>query len=197
MIKSLLLSNLEKAINRFLSLDPGAAKNQKPLMGKIVCFSFTDLAQSFYMCFSDPQINLQSYCQGKPDLTISGTLSSFLKMATNKQSGTLPADMDISGNIQLAQQFQHFFNHIDIDWEEHLSRFTGDTIATETGKVLRNARSFLRKTIHVLAMDTKEFFEEEKRMIPSKQAVENFCHDVDNLRHGIARLETRLKKING
>jgi ubiquinone biosynthesis protein UbiJ len=197
MIKSLLLSNLEKTINRFISLDPFAAKNQTPLVGKVVCFTFTDLAQSFYMCFSDQQINLQSYCQGKPDLTISGTLSSFLKMASNKKNGTLPNDMDISGNAQLAQQFQHFFNGIDIDWEEHLSHFTGDTIATEAGKFLKSARSFMKKTVHSLAMDAKEFVEEEQRVIPSKHKVESFCHEVDSLRHGIARLETRLKKING
>jgi ubiquinone biosynthesis protein UbiJ len=196
MIKSVLLYSLERAINTFVCLDASAQKKQRALADKIICLKLSDIDQHFFMYFTADKIYLQSECMKKPDLSVSGSCAAFIKMAVNKHQATVPMDMEISGNAHLAQEFQHFLTHINIDWEEHLSHFTGDTVATNTGKFVRNFRGFARKTFHSLAINSKEFLEEEKKIIASKRDVADFCSQVDDLRHQVARLEIQVRKIN-
>lgn len=194
MIKSFLLYSLERAINTFVSLDASAKKNQKTLVGKIICLEFIDINQHFFMCFTADKICLQSECMKKPDLSVSGSCAAFIKMAINKHQTSMPMDMEVSGSAHLAQEFQHFLKHLDVDWEEHLSHFTGDVVATDAGKLARNFKKLVKKTFHSLAVNSKEFLEEEKKIIASKTDVADFCAQVDELRHHIARLEIQARK---
>ena len=43
----------------------------------------------------------------------------------------------MTGDVELGQQVKTLFDEIDIDWEGHLARFTGDVVAFQVGSLFR------------------------------------------------------------
>ncbi|MEM9243157.1 MAG: SCP2 sterol-binding domain-containing protein [Pseudomonadota bacterium] len=195
MIKSIALTALETTINKYLALDNTITTKLQPLVNKIVQIEFTDIHQLVYLLFTDKYILLQSHVNRQADLSISGNLLSFITMATQKNSSNLPENMRLVGNAHLAQQFQLFMNAIDIDWEEQLAKFTGDTAATRITRVCQKIKQSAQHNSQRLQHNTTEFLQQELAAMPTQEMVERYCHGIDDLRHHLARLEARTKRL--
>lgn len=193
MLKSLGLTALEKTINHLLCWDHHIAMKMEPLEHKIIRIELSEFKQHFYMIADPPQILLQSHCQRPADLSISGNLSAFVEMSSQPQH--LPAAIHITGNAQLAQQFQQFFAAIDLDWEEQLSKLAGDVVTTEVASAIQQLRQSIKHGLKSFANNTTEYLQQESQLLPSQHMTEQYCQDVDQLRHRIARFELRLKRI--
>ncbi|MAZ78081.1 MAG: hypothetical protein CMF39_05330 [Legionellaceae bacterium] len=195
MIKDVALAGLEKAINLALKLDENSNNNLAGLKNHTIKITLSDLSLDFYLSFTDDHVYVQQHCLGEPQLTISGSTTAFIKMATKKHGSSLPKEMEVMGSAHLAQQLQQFIATINIDWEEHLSRLTGDTFATQfTQFVKKSARLFKRQS-REFGLNLKEYLEEESRLVVRQDEVEQFCQEVDELRHGVARLSARIQHI--
>ena len=107
----------------------------------------------------------------------------------------MPSDMQIIGDIGLAQRFQAIMQNIDIDLEEPLSKWVGDTLAYKIGKFVRGSSRFAVNTSKTLAMDLSEYLRFEIEMLPDDLLVEEFCKDVDVLREDVDRLTQRINKL--
>ena len=57
----------------------------------------------------------------------------------------LPADMQIIGDIGLAQRFQGIMQGLDIDLEEPLARLAGDAAAYQIARFARGAGRYLNR----------------------------------------------------
>ena len=194
-----LLSAMEAAINQLFALDPETFKRLARFKGKIVAFHVNDINQSFYF-FPDQQgIQIVSHYEGDADTMISGSLLAFARMALadekTKTASVFKGDIKITGDMALGQHFQALFQQLDIDWEEHISRITGDVIAHSLGNAARGLFAWGRQASQTTAMDVSEYLQYETRDIASGPEVEHFNSQIDTLRSDVDRAEARLNRL--
>ena len=84
---------------------------------------------------------------------------------------------------------------IDIDWEEQLSRLSGDVLAHRLGTMVRGALDWGRRAKQSLERDVAEYLREETGLNPRQDEVESFVAGVDVLREAVDRLEARLERL--
>jgi ubiquinone biosynthesis accessory factor UbiJ len=194
-IKVAVLVALEKAINLALALDNDRERRLLDLKNHTIKISLSDLSFDFYLSFTEKAVYVQQYCLGEPQLTIAGTLDAFISMATSKKGAVLPKEMEVMGSAHLAQNLQQFVADIDIDWEEHLSRLTGDTVATQISQLMKKGIKTVKRQSREFGLNLKEYLQEESELLVRQDEVDHFCHEVDELRHGVARLAAKVQQL--
>jgi ubiquinone biosynthesis accessory factor UbiJ len=103
--------------------------------------------------------------------------------------------VEISGDTHLGHQFGEFMAGLDIDWEEQLSRLTGDVIAHEIGNAARGLLDWGSRQTRTFEQNLQEYLQEELRMTPSRLEIEPFLADVDRLRDDVERLDARISRL--
>ncbi|MGB5200150.1 MAG: sterol-binding protein, partial [Sedimenticolaceae bacterium] len=88
--------------------------------------------------------------------------------------------------------FSEVLADLDIDWEEQLSRFTGDIAAHEIGRGVRAASREGARMRRSSEQILSEYLTEEARLLPHRFEVEDFIADVDTLRDDAERLAARI-----
>lgn len=191
------VSQLEKLINKALALDEETLYSLGQLSGKVIAFEFINTNLTLFLFPSKQGLTIHTNYEEKPNVWIKGTPGNFVMMMASSKKGavSLPADMQVIGDIGLAQQFQKIMQSIEIDLEEPLSKWVGDTAAYQIGKFFRSTRRFAFNTTKILAGDLSEYLRFEIEMLPDDLLVEEFCQDVDRLREDVDRLTQRVNKL--
>ena len=194
-----LLAAMETGINQLFAMDPETFKRLQRFQGKIIAFHLDDIDQSFYF-FPDQQgIQIVSHYAGEADTLISGSMPAFARMALadekTKTTTVFKGDIKITGDIALGQHFQSLFQQLDIDWEEHISHFTGDVIAHSLGNTARGIFSWGKQFINTLALDVSEYVQYESRDIASGPELQHFYTSVDQIRSDVDRAEARVQRL--
>jgi ubiquinone biosynthesis protein UbiJ len=188
---------LKTALNRILALDPESHARLKALEGKIIRLELeTTPRRIFVLEFKDQSIDLLSDIPEHSDLVIKGTPLSLLHMSLSKNKHLfLGKEIIIQGNLELGQQVIDLFEQLEIDWEEYLSRLTGDVPAHQVSRFLHRAKNFNRRVCETLLRNVNEYIHEEKDLFPPLEALQDFFSDIDELRMDIDRLEARIQQI--
>ncbi len=191
------ISQIEKLVNKTLSLDVETLHVLAKLEGKVIAFEFSNINLTVFLFPSITGLAINTAYEHKPDVLIKGTPTNFIMMlASSKQgNGSLPTDMQVMGDIALAQRFQAIMQNIEIDLEEPLSNWLGDSVAYQLGKFVRSTSRFAANTGKTLAVDMSEYLRYETDMLPDDLLVEEFCKEVDVLREDADRLSQRINKL--
>ncbi len=194
-----LLAAMEAALNQLFAMDPDSFAKLSRFKGRIIAFDITDMNQRLYFFPDEQGMQIISHYEGEPDTTISGTLLAFAKMAlaeeNEKTRSVFKGDIKITGDMALGQHFQALFQQLDIDWEEHLSRITGDVIAHSVGNVARGFLDFGKKVFNSLGMNVSEYLQYETRDIASGPEIQHFNQQVDTIRNDVDRAEARIQRL--
>lgn len=197
-LPALALATAETAINKALSMDPVSAQRLAALQGRVITLCVdspaSDTGLALTLLPDSHGVMLMSRYEGEPDLQLSGSLSAYAKLAADQRGG-IPAGITIKGDANLASELQAIAAGLDLDWEEQLARVTGDTLAHQTGRLVRGSRHYLQKTALTLGLNLEEFLKEEARLLPQRFEVEEWVSEVDRLRDDVARLEARLRQL--
>jgi ubiquinone biosynthesis protein UbiJ len=103
--------------------------------------------------------------------------------------------VEIQGDSELGHRFGNLLGKLEIDWEEQLSKLTGDLLAHQTGNLVRGAGAWARAARASLAQDLPEYLQEELGLLPSRIEVGEFLAEVDRLRDDAERLEQRIQRL--
>lgn len=187
----------ESALNHTLRLDPDTLARVSALSGKVIAFEVSGLNWQCYLRPGAAGIEVLEGFAGVPDTHIRGTPWAMLRMALPGQTREAYRDgtVDVTGDVELGQRFKALFDAMEIDWEEQLSRLTGDVIAHEIGRAARAARAFGRDTLATLGRNFAEYQQEEARNLPAATEVTEFLAAVDTLRDDAARVEARIARL--
>lgn len=196
-VPQILIATIENAFNRLLSLDPEAAKQLAAMEGRIICLQLEGINIRLFIFPDAEDVMILDDFDGEADTTISGTPIALAKLglASDSQAEMFTGDVTITGDLKLGRQFNQLFASLDLDWEEQLSKITGDMAAHTLGNISRSLFSWNSRNTNSMKMNMGEYLQEEIRYIPSQNEVDGFMHDVNTLRNDISRLEARLKKI--
>lgn len=190
-------ASLEGLLNWAIRKDPEAYAHLEGAHGKVICIELMGLGQQFYLIPDPSGIQLLGDFEGEADCIIRGTPWSLARMG-KEQSGSqqlFTGDVEISGDTDLAHRFGRFMSSLEIDWEEQLSRLTGDVVAHEVGNLARGLGAWGREQLATSGMNLQEYLTEELRLLPSRCEVEEFLSDVDHLRDDLARLDARIAQL--
>ncbi len=188
---------LETTLNKYLSLDPEIAGQLASLHGKIIGIEISGTPITlFFIPDQNGQLQVLRQYEAQPDCMISGAPLNLLRSTiSDNTDSTFSGDVHIQGSAGVAQQFTAILKRIDIDWEEQLSRLTGDIIAHQIGNRFREGSSWLSRNIDSTKLNVQEYLQEEARVLPGALELDNFYQDVDRLRDDVERLAARIQRL--
>jgi len=188
---------LEQLLNQAIRLDPEAPARLAPLHGRIIELRLLGTGSSLFLIPEPRGLQLLSAFEGTPDCTLTGTPLALARMRGSQESADqlFSGSVEISGDTHLAQQFGDILAGLDIDWEEQLSKLTGDVIAHEIGNATRGLLGWGTRQTRIIEQNLQEYLQEELRLTPSRLELEPFLQDVDRLRDDVERLEARIARL--
>ncbi len=214
------LAAIETAINAWLKLDGEALPRFSELEGKIIRFHVMGLEINLYFMPSTSGIQVVGNYPltldaandedgdkgndgnnlkegGQVDATIHGSPMALIQLSTSKNAGAtlLESDVEIEGDMHVAEKFSAILREVDIDWEELFSKLVGDIFAYRTGETVRSATAWLKDSAEAMKLNTGEYISEESGLSPANAEVSEFMDEVDEVRMSIDRLEARIKLL--
>jgi ubiquinone biosynthesis protein UbiJ len=197
MISSSAATILSSAFNRYLELDPEAPEKLKAFDGKLICIEIKGVGSELYLYIENNAVHVIQDMGAKPDTVISGSPTSLFKLGLHRDSASLffSGEVEIRGDTRLGRQFKAVIAEMDIDWEEHLSRITGDIAAHRIMTVFDKLGEWSQGATSNLTDDIGEYLQEESRDVVSGAEIDVFNQQVDRLRDDTDRLEARIVRL--
>lgn len=179
------------AVNHLLEPATWARKALEPFAGAIVAI---ELGPARLRLAIGPD-GMVSAATGAD--TASLTLSLDLLTAARIVAGDVSARSGVrtQGDDELARATWHVASNLQWDYEDDLSRVTGDVLAHRIGEWLRSAGRASRDSALRAGLAASEYLTEEGRMTPPQAELNAFAEDVDALRDAVARLEQRIAAL--
>ncbi len=191
----LLTAVLERALNRYLQLDPESLSRLATLAGKVLKVEFLGWDISCYLFPDEQGVRLQNYWEGPVDATLKGSPLSLLRvgLARDEKTVALASEIIMEGDVELAHRLSQIMQEIDIDWEEPLAHRVGDVLAHQIGNGVRGMKRWGEAVWSSMRNNMTEYLQEESRYLPPRQEIEDFYTDLDTLRNDVERLAMRLQ----
>jgi ubiquinone biosynthesis protein UbiJ len=190
------LRPVAKILNRNIQESTPARELCLELSGMVAAVHVSNTALAAYFIVDDEAIDVAATSSQDPDVIITGSLITLASLAG--QSGTTAirdGSLDISGDAELAGQFQQLLSFARPDIEEELSGIVGDAAAHRLGKLARGFGRWGREARSTMAANIREYLQEESRDAPSRYEVEKFNTNVSKLRDDVDRIEARLNRL--
>lgn len=191
---SFFLNAMSTLVNTVLAHDIQAASRLEKLEG--ACIQIEINGFIVYMSFDLGAISLSSDCVCDSVTIIKGPIGAFMHLALAKnprEAGNL--GLCIEGDMAIGEALQSLFLNLDIDWEEWLSPWIGDTTAYQVGAVVRSSKQKGKEILNSARKRTGRYIQEDARLVPTATETDLFLQDVDTLRSDVDRLEVRLKML--
>jgi ubiquinone biosynthesis protein UbiJ len=128
------------------------------------------------------------------DLTV--RFSPFLLPRLAAREEAAYREIEMQGDMELAQEISFLARHLTWDVEEDLSRVVGDIAAH---RLVSGAKDFVRwgrEAALRASQGAAEYWTEESPLIASRVKVESFLRDVSELRDAVERLDKRVARLS-
>lgn len=202
---ALVTASIEKLANALLSLDPASGKLLQPLQSQCFTVFLNELPFALQFNFS-VQIDVvavnQSFAEYITQLPaneccVRTSLATLPKLSNSSQLTRLiqQGELDLEGDLHIAQRFSVLMNSVDIDWEEHLSSYVGDVAAHTIASGAEKAVNGAKKALQRWQSAAGNALVEEKQIAVHRLEVMHFADQVTDLRDYLARSEARLNHI--
>ncbi len=191
------MTTLEKALNAYLQTDSHSSTRLAKLAGKTISIELLPMHLHFNCHFTKERVTLTTHAD-EPALTkIKGTPLQLLGALVSKDNRHqfFAEDLNIEGDAEFAQLVIELFDEVNIDWDEHVSKIIGDIPAHKLGKLMGGIKNWMRQTQTNFTADMNDYLHEEAACVPSKEELQDFFTDIDNLRMDTDRLESRIAHL--
>lgn len=196
MLEVAALAGLEQALNATLALDPKAGERLQTIDGKVIALDLSGTGLKFFLQPQNGSLRLMGHYAGEVDTTLRGAPFDMLRLRSGRSGEAMFGHgIEIDGDVELGTRFQRIIEKLDVDWEEHLSRISGDIIAHQIGNTVRDLFAWSKRSADHLGEDITDYLQEETQTLPTGFAVKEFLEQVDTLRSDVDRLEARLKRL--
>jgi ubiquinone biosynthesis accessory factor UbiJ len=198
MLKKYSLKALQKAINKAMLLDEQMPTKLQALDHKTLEMIIAPLNVNFFIHFQDGEIQLLDRYDARADTIIHSNPIGLIRLSLlpASQARSLFNDkIRMSGDIELGQKVKKLFDEMDIDWEGHLAHFTGDVVAHQIGSFIRKGIGLKRHFDDSMRQNFSEYLQEELRVVPGKNELEDFFAEVDELSLSVERLQAHVNHL--
>lgn len=198
MLKKYSLKALQTAINTAMALDDDMPRKLSVLDGKVLQLIISPLNVHFFICFTNQQLQLLDTYDGQADTVIHSNPIGLIRLSllpASKARSLFNDKVRMSGDVALGQQVKQLFDDMEIDWEGHLAHFTGDVVAHQVGAFVRKGVQFKKHFSESMTLNVTEYLQEELRAFPSKNEINDFFHDIDDLSLATERLQAHVNQL--
>lgn len=196
-MKKIFLPSLANAINAYLKLDPESQKRLQKLRGKVITLELLPFHLVFQCFFKESGLEIAADETLPAETKISGTPLQLCGVMLTKENRNhfFADDVAITGDAALGQQVIELFDDLQIDWEEHMSRFIGDVPAYHIGRFVSQVGNWFQNTEKSFAQDVTDYIHEEVKWFPSREALTDFFNEVDTLRMDVDRIAAKINNL--
>jgi len=191
----LALKTLEGLVNQALRFDPATRLRLQALSGKCIYVETLTPRLSFGIQISKSRIRLLPEMNQHPHATIEASSFELIKQSLKRDPDLIGSAIKINGNTALVQELHAIVRQLDVDWEEPLARLFGDVAASQVGRQVRGLLGFAQKAAKTFFLNTSEYLQEEKQILPVRWEMEEFLSEGQDLRADSERLEARLARL--
>ena len=208
MPQQLVASALEKTIHKVLSINAlSQSRNKIPhnsnltaLNGKTLTVELTELA--FPLCFTvveqkllvhgnaaDIRQNIPpNYCQ------INTSIKTLWQLKQEQQLTQLikQNQLDIKGDLKIAQHFAALFENIDIDWQSELAKHIGDIPTYQLSQFADFIKNKANFTATQISADSTEWLLHEQKLIVTNHELNLFNQSVNHTAEKVALLNKKI-----
>jgi ubiquinone biosynthesis accessory factor UbiJ len=197
MLNEIVINALETAINHYLFLDEATPDRLQKLRGKTVKISFKHTNFNLFLQFSPERVYLLTHSEVSPHVTLTGTPLTFASLWQKSRANQTVTnqDLDMMGDVAVAENLNGLFRQLDIDWEGQFAKLFGDVFAHQVGQFARNAGDWVASTKNTLEKNFTEYIQEEKRLLPTSIELNAFLSMVDTTRDDVERAQARLDRL--
>ncbi len=168
------------------------------LSGALVAIRVRDTGLAAYINIADDALDIVTTASKEPDLVMTGSLITLARLNGRfGEEAIRNGSLDLTGDAELAGQFQKLMSYAKPDLEEELSGVVGDVAAHRLGEVARGFRRWGKNAGTTMGANIREYLQEESRDVPSRYELEKFAADVSTLRDDVERIEARLARLQG
>jgi ubiquinone biosynthesis protein UbiJ len=214
----MLIETLENLLNRGLPHSPRARELCRELAGRRVAIEITDIMRlvaestgetlklsrvtgsvddaTFPAETGAPHPEAAFPDASKTEAEIVGGPLSLLALGGEAPEAVLQrGDVQIRGDVELAQKFRELALLLRPDPEEELSRFVGDVPAHQLGRVARAALGWTRTAASTTVRNVAEYLAHERQHLVPRAEGDQLLKGVDILRESVDRLEARIELL--
>ncbi len=190
------LRPVARLLNRNIEAITPARELCAQLSGKIIAVRVDKTALATHFIVGPDALELTTRANNEPDVVITGSLLSLARLAGDSgEEAIRDGEIDLTGDAEIAQQFQRLLAYARPDVEEELSGVIGDVAAHRLGETARGIGNWSREARSTMGANIREYLQEESRDAPSRYEVERFTAAVGTLRDDVARLEARIDQL--
>ncbi|WP_181919255.1 SCP2 domain-containing protein [Alkalilimnicola ehrlichii] len=176
--------------NKLLLLDPEAKQRLRPLAGRVLAVELEGVELPLHVLFTEEAITIADP-EMPVDATVRAELAALLSLAARRGRGNTGA-VEFRGDVAVVHGVRSLLSELEIDWEEQLSRFTGDIVAHQVGNFFRGFQGWLSRGRTTFEQNLSEYLTEEIGQVPPEAELSGFLDDVDQLRQDTDRLAARI-----
>lgn len=191
-----LLRPLAALLNRQIQAKTPARELCAALQDRVFAVRVKDTSLAMFIIVGPGEIFLTGEFSDDPDVVVSGSLLSLARLAGRDGDAEIrDGAVDLTGDAELAAQFQKLLRYGRPDLEEELSGAVGDVIAHTVGEFARNVGRWGTDVRSTMRQNVTEYLQEESRTVPSRYEADVFRKRVESLRDDVARFDARVKRL--
>lgn len=198
-----LLSLLQRGLNRALALDPELSGVLGPVHGTRIAVEVLGAAPiRVLVTLTRDGVTLAPGPEpgGAPaadaHVAVSGSPAALLALLSGADEQLpLGAGVSVRGDIGALQRVSRAARRLRPDWEEAIARVFGDEAGQPLSRGLRQTGAALAHVLGELRADSAEYLREESGLLANAAQVDAFTAAVDDLRDAVERLEKRVDRI--
>ncbi len=196
-MEMLVTAGIETLLNQLLKADANSALKLQSLRGKVLQVNIAELPKPLYFIFSS-QIDVLAKFDAEPDCCMDIKLTALPRLQDSSQFTALikEGELDMQGDPMVASKFSMILKELEIDWEEHLSRYTGDIAAHKLFQSAQSGQAWLQNNVLIARQNLAEYLIEEIRLAPGALEIADFCDEVSELEQYCKQLEMRLARLS-
>ncbi|MCF6436437.1 MULTISPECIES: ubiquinone biosynthesis accessory factor UbiJ [Pseudoalteromonas] len=197
MINTLLTATAEHILNTILSLEPSVQASLSKVQHQVLAVEVRDWQQTIAVTFTGHSFMVFNNYQEHIDCHISASIDTLSQLKDPSQLTRLirQGELDLEGNLHLAQAYSQIFSELDIDWAEHLSKYVGDGPAQLLVQQLRQAKQRTKQLDGVLKTTTAGLFQDELKVAIHPLEMAQFKAHTRELKQHAAVLEQRINQL--
>jgi len=200
LLPQVLTAALELIINKALLLNTNKALPLQAVAGKTLTLELAELSFPLSFTVSSQLIQTKvivSSLTECSDCTISTSVNTLKKLKAEQQITQLikQGELDVNGDVKIAQQFAAIAQSLEIDWQSELAKHIGDV---PTHKILQFGNKITKsigKHSTQLQADVSEYIVHEKRLVVTNGQIKHFNQQVTDVSNNVDKISSRINKL--
>jgi ubiquinone biosynthesis protein UbiJ len=196
MLSQSALMGIESLINKALAYDPATQAKLAKLSGHVLAIQVTSPEFTVFVMPDMDGINLMSAWDGDVDARLAGSALALARLPFEDLVSLRESGVSLLGKTQLVADLSEIIKTLDIDWEEMISRLTGDVVGHQVANVIRGQVNWWRDRGRSGKRLTHEFLTQEINLLPSRLELAEYYREVDALRFAVDRVQAKLHLLS-